>query len=85
VYDKLSGEFRTHWEKSGSIGKRYARNDEVGTRYCITIDYDTMEDDSVTIRDVESTEQIRVSIEEADSILRKLIDGEKTFQSYLER
>ncbi len=83
IFDRLKDDFRVTWEKSGSIGKRYARNDEVGTRYCITIDYDTMEEDSVTIRDVESTEQIRVDIEETNDILRDLIEGEKRFEDYL--
>ncbi len=83
VYDVLDDDLLAHWEKSGSIGKRYARNDEVGTRYCVTIDYDTLEDDTVTIRDVESTEQIRVSIDEIDEIIEGLIEGEKSFQDHL--
>ncbi len=82
VYEILDDEFRTHWEKTGSIGKRYARNDEVGTRYCVTIDYDTMDDDSVTIRDVESKKQIRVSIDEASGILKELIECEKRFDDH---
>ncbi|MEF8874202.1 MAG: glycine--tRNA ligase [Candidatus Thermoplasmatota archaeon] len=84
VYDRLKEDFRVHWEKSGSIGKRYARNDEVGTRYCITVDYDTLEDDTVTIRDVKSTEQIRVSINESSEILRSLLEGEEKFQDHLD-
>lgn len=83
VYEKLNEEFRAHWEKSGSIGKRYARNDEVGTNYCVTVDYDSLEDDSVTIREIESSEQIRVDIENINEIIEKLIDGEKSFEEYL--
>ncbi len=83
VFEKLKSDFRVSWEKSGSIGKRYARNDEVGTRYCLTVDYDTLEDDTLTIRDIESTEQIRVSIEELNEVLRKLVSGKKEFEEYL--
>lgn len=84
IFEDLRSDFRVTWEKSGSIGKRYARNDEVGTSYCITVDYDTMEDDSVTIRDIETTEQIRVGIQELKDILRDLIYGRKRFEDYLE-
>lgn len=85
IFEDLRSDFRVTWEKSGSIGKRYARNDEVGTAYCITVDYDTMEDDTVTIRDVETTEQIRVEIEELKDILNELIQGNKIFEEYLEQ
>ncbi len=84
IYESLNRDFRAHWEKSGSIGKRYARNDEVGTRYCVTVDYDTMEDDSVTIRDIETTEQIRVPVNDLTMILRRLIEREKSFEQYME-
>jgi glycyl-tRNA synthetase len=52
------------WDSSGSIGRRYARADEVGIPYCVTIDYDTLKDDSVTIRDRDSMQQERVKISE---------------------
>ncbi len=85
VFEKLRSDFRVTWEKSGSIGKRYARNDEIGTRYCITVDYDTLEEDSVTIRDIETTEQIRVEIKKLNDILNELIQGRKKFNDYLEQ
>ena len=47
---------------SGSIGRRYARQDEIGTPYCITVDFDTIKDDTVTVRDRDTTKQERVSI-----------------------
>ncbi len=84
VFERLKPDFRVSWEKSGSIGKRYARNDEVGTRYCLTVDYDTLEEDTLTIRDIESTDQIRVDIEEMNSILKNLISGRKEFEDYLQ-
>ncbi len=83
VFDRLESELRTFWDKSGSIGKRYARQDEIGTPYCITIDYDTMKDDTVTVREIESMEQIRVDISELNSILRKIIEKEESFEDYL--
>ena len=51
-------------DEAGSIGKRYRREDEIGTPYCITVDFDTLEDNTVTIRDRDTMEQIRVNIEE---------------------
>ena len=51
-------------DKKGSIGKRYRRQDEIGTPYCITVDYDSLEDGSVTIRDRDSMKQIRVQPDE---------------------
>ena len=52
------------YDESGSIGKRYRRQDEIGTPYCVTIDFDTMEDDTVTIRDRDTMQQERVKIED---------------------
>ena len=52
------------YDESGSIGKRYRRQDEIGTPYCVTIDFDTLEDDTVTIRDRDTMEQVRMKINE---------------------
>ena len=54
----------TAWDDRGNIGKRYLSQDEIGTPYCITVDYDTLEDDSVTIRDRDTTEQKRIKIDD---------------------
>lgn len=59
-------------DRSGSIGKRYARADEIGVPYCVTIDYDTLEDDKVTVRNRDSTEQERVNVEELGKFLLRL-------------
>lgn len=59
----------TSWDDRGNIGKRYLAQDEIGTPKCITIDYDTLEDDTVTIRDRDSMEQERVSVSEITSYL----------------
>ena len=64
VYKKLKEKFRCEWDDNGNIGKRYRRQDEIGTPYCIVIDFDTLENDTVTIRDRDTTEQKRVAISE---------------------
>ena len=64
VYTMLSKHFMTTYDTSGAIGKRYRRQDAIVTPYCVTIDFDTLEDKTVTIRDRDSMEQIRLSIDE---------------------
>ena len=56
--------FNSFYDESGSIGRRYARQDELGTPFCVTIDYDTMNDDTVTVRDRNTTNQVRVPTKE---------------------
>ena len=75
----LQDNFPVYYDKSGSIGRRYARNDEIGTPYCITVDYDSIENKDVTIRDRDSTDQIRVSIEELEDTIRNLVMGKTKF------
>ncbi|KAF5064968.1 Glycine--tRNA ligase [anaerobic digester metagenome] len=64
VYAQLSKDFMTDFDDAGSIGKRYRREDEIGTPFCVTVDFDTLEDQSVTIRDRDTMEQVRVKISE---------------------
>ena len=64
VYEKISKSFMCDYDEAGSIGKRYRREDEIGTPYCVTIDFDTLEDESVTVRDRDTMEQVRVKIDE---------------------
>jgi len=64
VYDSLKGDMRVEFDDNGNIGKRYRRQDEIGTPYCVTIDFDTLEDDSVTVRSRDSGEQERVTVGE---------------------
>ncbi|MBU4284503.1 MAG: glycine--tRNA ligase [Nanoarchaeota archaeon] len=80
IYDELKGIYNINYDKSGSIGRRYARADEIGTPFCITIDFDSLKDKSVTIRDRDTTKQIRIKIAELKDILRKLIDKEIEFK-----
>jgi len=74
IFKNLRKEFDAIFDKSGSIGKRYARADEIGIPYCITIDHQTLEDGSVTIRDRNTTKQERVKIEELSTKLKNLLN-----------
>ena len=75
IYDKLSKRYMCEYDEAGSIGKRYRREDEIGTPYCITVDFETENDNSVTIRDRDTMEQVRVKIDE----LEKWIDEKLEF------
>jgi len=75
IYSKIKKEFVSFYDKSGSVGRRYARADEQGIPYCITVDFD----EGVTIRDRDSTKQIRVSEDELVSTLNKLLRQEIEF------
>ena len=69
VFDLLSDSYKVVWDGRGNIGKRYRYQDEIGTPYCITIDYETLENGTVTVRDRDTMEQQRVKIEDLDEIL----------------
>ncbi len=71
VYNKLSKEFRVFYDSSGAIGRRYRRQDQIGTPYCITVDFQSLEDNTVTVRDRDSMKQVRVGIEELIDHLKK--------------
>ncbi len=74
VFDKLSKKFACDYDEAGSIGKRYRREDEIGTPYCVTIDFDTLEDNQVTVRDRDTMEQIRISIDELENYISEKIE-----------
>lgn len=67
------------FDESGSIGKRYARADEIGIPFAITIDYDTLKEQTVTLRERNTMEQKRVPVEALDEIFWKFSTGRKTF------
>lgn len=73
VYAQLSKDFMTDFDDAGSIGKRYRREDEIGTPFCITIDFETLEDQAVTIRDRDTMEQIRVKIDELNAWIQERV------------
>ncbi len=74
VYDVLRKHFRTQYDDAQSIGRRYRRQDEIGTPYCVTIDFDTTDDDQVTIRDRDSMHQSRVPVSELVDILKDKLE-----------
>ena len=64
-------DFTTYYDQGGAIGRRYRRQDEIGTPYCITVDYDTKENGTVTIRFRDSMEQKRIRIEDIPAVIRQ--------------
>ena len=74
VYDLIRPQFRTQYDDAQSIGRRYRRQDEIGTPLAVTVDFDTIDDDAVTIRDRDTMEQIRVPIAELANKLRTRLE-----------
>ena len=75
VYEKLCKELTVTFDETASIGKRYRRQDEIGTPYCVTVDFETENDGCVTIRERDSMSQIRLKIEEVVSYLKDKTSG----------
>jgi glycyl-tRNA synthetase len=75
LYDDLKGDYRLFYDDSGSIGRRYRRQDEAGTPFCVTVDFDTIEDRQVTIRDRDTLKQERIPLEAVRDRLKALISG----------
>lgn len=69
LYKKLSKKFMCEYDDNGNIGKRYRRQDEIGTPYCITVDFQTLEDDTVTLRDRDTAEQKRIPIDDLTKVI----------------
>ncbi len=74
IYKNLCKKFSCTFDETASIGKRYRRQDEIGTPYCVTIDFDSLEDNCVTIRERDSMAQIRISIDELEEYLTKNLE-----------
>ena len=70
VFVLLQPHFNCEYDDTQSIGRRYRRQDEIGTPYCVTVDFDTLEDKAVTIRERDSTEQVRVPVDRLVDELR---------------
>ncbi len=73
IYRELNSQFRCTYDESGSVGKRYRRADEVGTKWCVTVDYESKEDATVTVRERDSMEQVRMPISELDNYFTEQI------------
>lgn len=71
VFNLLKEDFNCFYDSAGSIGRRYARQDEIGTPFCITIDFDSLKKNDVTIRDINTTKQIRVKIKDLKEKLKE--------------
>lgn len=74
VFDTLSKKFNVDFDDAGSIGKRYRRQDEIGTPYCITYDFDSVEDGCVTVRDRDTMEQVRLPISELTAFIESKLE-----------
>lgn len=74
IYSKIAKKFNVEYDETGAIGKRYRRQDEIGTPICITVDFDTLEDNTVTVRDRDTMEQHRISIDEIEAYIEKAIE-----------
>ena len=76
IYEKLQRRYHVTYDAAGAIGRRYRRMDEVGTPFCVTVDFDTIEGDgTVTLRERDSTEQRRVTVDELLATMEEAIDG----------
>ena len=80
IFNELKKDWKVDYDDSGSVGRRYARNDEIGTPFCITVDPETEKDKKVTLRNRDTTEQKRILVKDIRDTIRKLISGEMNFE-----
>ena len=73
VYEKLSKKYMCEYDEAGSIGKRYRRQDEIGTPFCITYDFDSQEDNSVTVRNRDTMDQVRIKIDDLEQFMDEMM------------
>jgi glycyl-tRNA synthetase len=76
IYEDLKEDWNVNYDESGSIGRRYSRMDEVGCPVCIAVDEQSVKDKTITLRDRDTTEQIRIKISELKEVMTKLLRGE---------
>ena len=74
IYADLSKEFMVDFDDAGSIGKRYRREDEIGTPFCITYDFDSENDNCVTVRDRDTMAQVRIPISDLKNYIKEKIE-----------
>jgi len=70
IYEQLLNDFEVAYDETGNIGRRYRRADAIGTPYCVTVDQQTLEDSTVTVRERDTMEQVRLPIEELNEYFR---------------
>jgi glycyl-tRNA synthetase len=73
IYHNLQKEFNVAWDDRGNVGKRYYSQDEIGTPFCVTVDFQTLEDGTVTVRSRDSKEQVRMKGEELGGYIGKTL------------
>lgn len=76
IHDRLRKRYNVFWDASGAIGRRYRRMDEAGTPFCLTVDFDTLEDDTVTVRDRDTCQQTRVKVDDLVAYFDQRINGD---------
>lgn len=75
LFERLQRRYNVAFDAAGNIGRRYRRMDEAGTPFCVTVDFDTLEDGTVTLRERDSTAQRRMSIDEVVAYISDAVDG----------
>lgn len=80
IFNRLKFSFNCQYDEKDAIGRRYRRQDAIGTPYCITIDFDSLEDDTVTIRERDSLKQERISIDQIEEIVNKGVNMQQLFR-----
>ena len=73
IYNDSRKSFMCTYDEAGSIGKRYRRQDQIGTPFCLTVDFDTLENNTVTLRNRDTMEQIRLSLGEVEDYIQKTL------------
>ena len=73
IYDDLKTKLQVEYDETGAIGKRYRRQDEIGTPFCITVDYETLENNTVTLRERDTMHQTRINLNEIEQTIKKLL------------
>ena len=79
ILNSLKMEYNCQYEEKDSIGKRYRRQDAIGTPFCVTVDHQSLEDNSVTLRDRDSMEQKRVNISDLKTLISEKVDYKTTY------
>ncbi len=80
IYLDLRKELNVEYDEGGSVGRRYSRNDEIGTLLCITVDDNSLKNKTVTVRDRDTTKQVKVKISELKEIIREVLDGKSVLK-----
>ena len=74
IFDELKFSFQCQYDEKDAIGRRYRRQDAIGTPFCVTIDFETLETDTVTLRDRDTLEQIRIGVNDIAAYVRARVD-----------